>query len=310
MSGYPKMNEVNGVGIEGGEGKSSMTIEDVRSIGEIIRDTRSLSAKQIAEILEHQKSHGLKFGEAAIALGYASSDEVLTALAQQFNYAYAGSGANSRPNPELVIFAQPFSLQAEAIRAIRSQVLRRHQTQQEIDSVRSKRALAVVSPASGDGKSFFCSNLAVALSQLGEKTLLIDADLRGPKQHDIFRIDNKTGLSGILTGRKGEPAISAVAGIPNLYILPVGIQPPNPLELLESPAFGALMNELIAKFDHVIVDTPAAEYGADSLVVASRCASTLVLARKNQSRLVALRELTTELASTGTQVLGVVVNEY
>ncbi|MGS0758726.1 polysaccharide biosynthesis tyrosine autokinase, partial [Roseateles sp. GG27B] len=70
-----------------------------------------------------------------------------------------------------------------------------------------------------------------------------------------------------------------------------GITPPNPIELVERPAFGLLMRELLSKFDHVVVDTPAATYGADSAVIASKCGAALVIARKNQSKVAALQGL-------------------
>lgn len=284
------------------------TSEDVRSIGEIIRDTRDLSAEQVGQILAYQKTQGVRFGEAAIALGFATPDDVLHALAQQFNYAYAGEGGD-KANPELVVLNQPFSQQAEAFRAIRAQILLRTQPGAVEGAPKAKRALAVVSPNSGDGKTFFCANLAVALAQMGGKTLVVDADLRGPRMHEVFGVEAGTGLSGLLSGRRGDSVIKAVKGVPNLFVLPVGISPPNPLELLQGPAFGLLLRELLNKFDHVVVDTPAGQYGADGIVAASRCGVALVVARKDAARIGALQELVQNLSATGAQMAGVVMNE-
>lgn len=281
--------------------------EDIRSIGDIIRDTRALSAAQVAEILQHQRLHGLKFGEAAIKLGYASPDDVLHALAEQFNYAVA-DGAQTATHPELVVLNQPFSQQAEAFRATRAQILMR--TQGEEGAPTTKRALAVLSPNSGDGKTFFAANLAVALAQLGGRTLVVDADLRGPRLHEVFGVDNHAGLSGLLSGRPGENVIKPVKGISNLFVLPVGIQPPNPLELIEGAAFGLLLHELLSKFDHVVVDTPAAEFGADGLVAAARCGVALMVARKNSVRVDDLKALVQALSASTAKVVGVVMNEY
>ncbi|WP_374588151.1 polysaccharide biosynthesis tyrosine autokinase [Ideonella dechloratans] len=297
-----------------GEGPASTfgqlpTSEDVRSIGEIIRDTRNLSAEQVGQILAYQKTHGVRFGEAAIALGFATPDDVLHALAQQFNYAYAGESGD-KANPELVVLNQPFSQQAEAFRAIRAQILLRTQPGAVEGAPKVKRALAVVSPNSGDGKTFFCANLAVALAQMGGKTLVVDADLRGPRMHDVFGVDAGTGLTGLLTGRRGEGVVNSVKGVPNLFVLPVGISPPNPLELLQGPAFGLLLHELLKKFDHVVVDTPAGQYGSDGIVAAARCGVALVVARKDAARIHSLRELIQNLAATGAQVTGVVMNEF
>lgn len=276
-----------------------------RSIGNIIAETRNLSAEQVEKILSHQREHAMRFGEAAIALGYASADDVLFALAQQFHYPYAPE-EKRKLSPELVALNQPFSVQAESFRAIRSQVMMRIFSERE----GPRPALAVVSQAPGDGKTYFSANLAVALAQLGGRTLLVDADMRGPRQHEVFNITNNSGLSGILSGRTENKVVQQVAGVPSLYLLPVGVTPPNPLELVERPAFALLLRELTAKFDHVIVDTPASTYGADGSVIAARCGAALVIARKNASRVAALQDLVATLTDTSAKLAGVVMNEY
>jgi chain length determinant protein tyrosine kinase EpsG len=276
-----------------------------RAIGEIIGQTRNLSADQIEKILAHQREHRMRFGEAAIALGYASMDDVLYALAQQFHYPYAAE-PQRKLNPELVALNQPFSQQAEAFRAIRTQVMMRVFP----EGGGARKALAVISPNSGDGKTYFAANLAVTLAQLGGRTLLVDADLRGPRQHDVFHMRNSAGLSGILSGRPEKQVVQQVKGVPSLFLLPVGITPPNPLELVERPAFGLLMRELTNKFDHVVVDTPAATYGADGQVIASRCGAALIIARKDAARVRALQDLTASVADTSAIIAGVIVNEY
>jgi len=276
-----------------------------RSIGDIIAETRNLSAEQVEQILAYQRGKDLRFGEAAIALGYASTDDVLFALAQQFHYPYAPE-EERKLSPELITLNQPFSHQAEVFRAIRSQLMVRVFGDQE----QSRPALAVVSPNAGDGKTYFCANLAVALAQLGGRTLLIDADLRGPRQHEVFSIPNRSGLSGILSGRAETQVIQQIAGVPSLFLLPVGITPPNPLELVERPAFGLLMRELVGKFDYVVVDTPAAEYGADATVIAARCGASLMLARKDVSRVGTLEVLAEVLGQSHSKLAGVIVNEY
>jgi chain length determinant protein tyrosine kinase EpsG len=275
-----------------------------RSIGSIISETRDLSADQIEQVLTYQREKGIRFGEAAIALGFVSADDVLFALAQQFHYPYAAEDKR-KASPELVALNQPFSVQAEAFRAIRSQVIMRL-----FGETQDRRAIAVVSPDPGDGKTFFAANLAVTLAQLGGRTLLVDADLRGPRQHAVFGIDNSSGLSGILSGRAEAKVIQQIKGVPSLFVLPLGITPPNPLELVERPAFGLLIRELLSKFDHVVVDTPAAMYGSDCAVIAARCGAALVIARRNQSRVVLLQELVANISETPAKVAGVVMNEY
>lgn len=276
-----------------------------RPIGAIIRDTRNLSAEQVERVLAYQREKGLRFGEAAIALGFVSADDVVFALAQQFHYPYA-PGEGSKHDEELVALSQPFSSQAEAFRALRSQVMMRVFAENQA----TRRALAVVSPDSGDGKSYVAANLAVVLAQLGGRTLLVDGDMRQPRQHDIFKLSARAGLSGVLSGRSEQQVIQQVAGVPSLFVLPVGSVPPNPLELVERPAFGLLIRELVSKFDHVLVDTPARAHGSDGVVIAARCGAALGIARRNESRVKAMRELADSVAQTPAELVGFLMNEH
>ena len=276
-----------------------------RAIGAIIAEQRGLSPDQIERILAYQRERGLRFGEAAIALGFASTEDVLYALSQQFHYPYAAE-EQRRASPELIALNQPFSAQAEAFRAVRSQLTMRLAA----EAVGERRAIAVVSPEGQDGKTFFTANLAITLAQLGGRTLLVDADLRGPRQHEVFGIDNTVGLSGVLSGRTEAKVIQPVPGVHNLYVLPVGITPPNPLELVERPAFGLLMRELLSRFEHVVVDTPAAIYGSDAAVIAARCGAALVIARQGRSRLSELQDLVATLSEGPARLAGVVMNEF
>jgi protein-tyrosine kinase len=275
-----------------------------RAIGEILREVRDLSDEQIQRILAYQREHKTRFGDAAIKLGLVSPDDVLYALSKQFHYPYAPL-ERRQFTPELVTLNQPFSHQAEALRAVRQQIMAR-----VFSDATPKAALAIVSPDTGDGKTFFTANLGVTLAQLGGRTLVVDGDLRGPRQHEVFAIDNSSGLSGILSGRSETKVIQQVIGVPNLFVLPVGVTPPNPAELVERPAFGLLLRELITKFDHVLVDTPAAVYGADAFVIAARSGAALVIARKDASRIGALQDMVVMLSESPARMAGVIMNEY
>lgn len=279
------------------------TIIQDHSIGDIIRQAKNLSAEEVEKILTYQRDKGMRFGEAAVALGFASNDDVLNALSKQYHYPFT-TDSDRKINKELVTGNQPFSRQSESFRMIRSQLLNKL-----FKDADTKRALAIVSPDVGDGKSYFAANLAITFSQLGGRTLLVDANLRSPRQHELFGVDNTTGLSAILSGRATKNVIRAVSAFPSLFVLPAGNNPPNPLELVERPAFGLLMRELINKFDHVIVDTAAASHGADAVAVASRSGAALVLARKGSSRLHAIESMVQDLQDTSAKVVGSVFNE-
>jgi Mrp family chromosome partitioning ATPase len=114
----------------------------------------------------------------------------------------------------------------------------------------------------------------------------------------------------VLSGRVAPKAIQAVKELPNLYVLPVGTTPPNPLELLERNTLGLLMRELKKRFDRIIIDTPAASFGTDGAVIASKCGAGLIVARNNTSRLHALQELVSTVKMGPTQLVGTVLNEH
>ncbi len=275
-----------------------------RSIGDFIRQVRGLSEAQVEEILGHQRLHGIRFGEAAVALQLATRDDVLWALSQQFHYPYApGDGASF--NSELIAAVDPFHRQTESFRDIRSQLMLGALAPEQ-----PRRALAVMSPNIGDGKSFFAANLAVVFSQLGARTLLIDANMRTPRQHALFGVPNDYGLSSILSGRSDTKAIHSLQDLPSLFVLPVGTLPPNPLELLQRPAFGLLVNELLGKFDHVIVDTPSSTHGADCRVLAAKCGVAMIIGRRGKSRMKALQGLVSEVTRGPAKFAGVVINDH
>lgn len=274
-----------------------------RSIGDFLRRVRQLSDGQIEQILQHQRKRGIRFGEAAVALKLATPDEVLWALSQQFHYPYALDHAREF-NEELVVAIEPFGQQAEVFREIRSQLM-----MGVLAPEQRRSALAVVSCDPGDGKSFFAANMAIAFSQLGGRTLVIDADMRTPRQHELFRVPNEAGLSNVLSNRSDSNLMYRVPELPSLYVMPVGTVPPNPLELLQRPSFGLLMQELMGKFDHIVVDTPAASSGADARVIASRCGAALLLGRRGRTRMRSIEPLLHALQGV-TRVAGVTMNDY
>ena len=114
----------------------------------------------------------------------------------------------------------------------------------------------------------------------------------------------------MLSGRQEESVIYQAPDIPSLYVMPVGITPPNPLELIERPAFRLLIGELVRKFDYVIVDTPAGEFGSDAVAIASKCGAALALARKDKTRIQNLNDLVASTAASSARMAGVIVNEF
>src|SRR5690606_15029846 len=170
----------------------------------------------------------------------------------------------SNVSEEVIAAYDPFSKQVEALRALRSQLVMRW-----FDGSEQRSAMAITSAERGDGRSFMTANLAVLFSQLGQRTLLIDADMRKPSQHRLFGIENRSGLSSILSGRSDVADVHRVASMVDLSILPSGATPPNPQELLGRPAFANMLRDFSNEFDVILLDTPPDHDYADSQMAAA-----------------------------------------
>lgn len=274
-----------------------------RSIGAMLMDAGKLSSEDGERILRYAKEKRMRFGDAAVALKLVSQDDIAQVLARQFDYPYLVPG-QSNVSPEVVAAWAPFSQQMEALRALRSQLMLRWFSAEE-----DHKSLAVVSPGKAEGRSHLAANLAVVFSQMGEKTLLIDADLRNPRQHELFGLENITGLSAVLADRADLNVISRIPAFVDLSVLTAGAVPPNPLELLGRDAFEDMMQACAETFDVIIVDTPPADQGADGQIVASRCHGALMVARRNRTSLVQCQELSEAIKASGAALVGGVLND-
>jgi len=274
-------------------------------IGEMLVAAGRMTEAQVSRVLELQRTEDARFGAIAIKLGYITKDHVDEVLARQYGSVSENDLSNSKLPAKIVTAYKrvlPFS---ESIRALRSQLLLRW-----FDGTPGQSTLAITSVDRGDGKSFVAANLGIVFSQLGEQTLLIDADMRHPTQHETFGIKNPMGLSGVLSGRAGPDEIRSIAGLPGLSVLPAGPLPPNPQELLGRPEFGRLLNEMSSVFDVIIVDTPSAQEASDAHVISQRARAALIVGRKNKTRSQEISQLSSILKSSGISVLGATLNEY
>jgi protein-tyrosine kinase len=276
-----------------------------RTIGAILMDTGLLSSDNVERILVFQKAQGLRFGEAAIQLGLLKEADVQFALARQFSYPYLRANAGRKPvSDELVAAYQPFSPQVEQLRALRSQLMLRW-----FDKVEHRQVLALVGTEPAEGRTYMAANLAIVFSQLGGRTLLIDANLRSPKQHELFKLDNQLGLSTILAGRSGDESIVPITDLAGLFVLPAGPIPPNPLELLSRASFDELLGNAKANFDVILIDTPSFSVGEDALAISLSAGAAVVLARSAQTRVASFTNLVQGLMNSGVAVIGSVLND-
>jgi capsular exopolysaccharide synthesis family protein len=169
------------------------------------------------------------------------------------------------------------------------------------------RVILVTSSSPGEGKSFVSANLAVAMSQLGKRVLLIDADMRRPRQHTIWNLSNFIGLSNILVNQAQLPN-TAQEALVTLDVLPVGTTPPNPVALLDSQRMATLIQEATKEYDFVIIDTPPLTAVADALVVGKLVDGMLLVVRPGEVESGAVNTARSLLEQAKVPVLGMVVN--
>ena len=275
-----------------------------RNIGSILMDEGKLTAADAEQVLARQRELGWRFGEAAIELNLISDADLRHALAKQYEFPYLVSGPDG-VSKELIAAWDPFHPVVEEMRALRTQLLIRWHNPDA-----GRRTLAICSPNAREGRSFIAANLAVVFSQLGQRTLLVDADFRAPRQQAIFNVPDRFGLSSVLSGRSDLSAALPVSGLTGLSVLPAGPLPPNPLELLSRPGFAALLQRAASEYDLVLIDTPAATEYADAQAITFRAGDALLVSRKDQTRVNETERAVRDLTDASARIVGTVMNAF
>ncbi|WP_026362637.1 chain length determinant protein tyrosine kinase EpsG [Cycloclasticus pugetii] len=268
------------------------------SIGRILLEAGKIKAEDADRILQTQKEFDLRFGDAALKLKLVTEDDILRAVSQQFHYASLPVDSDLI-DAEVVAAFRSHGNEIEELRTLRSQLALRWFS--------GNKALVVSSPTAGQGATYVSANLAVLFSQLGEKTLLIDADMRTPRIHSLFKLANKQGLSDMLASRAGVEAIHTIEAFDGLSVLTAGTSTPNPLELLSQHQF---WSEIEKNFDVIIIDTPPALESADAQSIVGKVGGALVVVRNNESRLVDIENMKSQFSIAGADVVGAVVNDF
>jgi len=201
---------------------------------------------------------------------------------------------------ELVLKADPLSPVSEAFRVLRTNI-------RYFSVDRPLQVIMVTSPGPREGKSLVAANLAVALAQAGLRTVLLDADMRRPRQHWIFGLLPKEGLTDVLLTGSPDGRLQATE-VDGLLLLPAGEKPPNPVELLGSQRMRELREELCRSFDAVVVDSPPVLIGADAAVLGQIADGVLLVVDAGETRRDAARQALESLRQVGANVIGVVLN--
>jgi receptor protein-tyrosine kinase len=273
-----------------------------RQIGAILVDEGKLTPADTEQVLQRQRELGWRFGEAAVELHLITDNDLRQALAKQYDFPYLVSGPDG-VSKELIAAWDPFHPVVEELRALRTQLLMRWFNPQA-----GRRALAVTSACAREGRSFIAANLAVSFSQLGQRTLLIDADFRAPRQQSIFNAPDRFGLSSVLSGRADLSAALPVSGLTGLSVMPAGPLPPNPLELLSRASFAAMLSRAQAEYDAILIDTPPATDFADAQCVVFRTGDALLVTRQDHTRMADTERAMRILGDAGARIVGTVLN--
>jgi protein-tyrosine kinase len=291
---------------------------------ELIRQWR-LSSEDVARIRETMRTTQFGFTEAARHIGIVTQEQieatvervrsrsvthslsVVEGAIRREEFAHSvivRSAGKVKPGIDFVQVHDPGNPRCEQLRALRTELLLLFSA-----GGNQSNMIALLSPGAEEGRSQLSAELAIAFAQLGRRTLLVDADLRRPRQHTLFGADNQWGLAQSLA--YGEPLpLHSVEGLPHLSLLTSGPTVSTPLELLSDGRFDYLMAQWRNKFDFVVIDTPPLTQYSDALAIARSAGAVLLLSRAETTAHREMGELLRRLASTQCRILGAVINRF
>jgi chain length determinant protein tyrosine kinase EpsG len=271
------------------------------NIGDLLIEEGKITRADAEKILQLQKQQGGLFGDAGKASHLITEEDIQQVLSQQFEFSFLKDTSSGFSN-ELIAAYQPFCEPVEVLRTVRSQLMLRwfHQ---------DKKVLAIVSAINGEGRTYFAANLAIVFAQLGVRTLLIDANLRQPRQHKLFNLVGSRGLSDLLANRVDKSVIKEITALPGLSVLTAGTIPPNPLEVI-SRGLSRCLETLLPDYDVILLDTPAVSQGSDVQLLARGAGGAVLLARQNETRLSDMETMKTFLEKSGVVCVGAVISHF
>lgn len=170
------------------------------------------------------------------------------------------------------------------------------------------KTLAVTSTGPREGKSVVASNLAIVLAQAGRRVLLLDADMRRPRIHELFDRPQQPGLSGTLVTKGAIAGSVHPSDVAGLDILTAGSPQPNPAELLGSPMFRKVLDSLIPTYDHIVVDCPPVMAVTDAAIIGHEVSGVVFVVGTDMATRGAARTAVEELASARANILGAILN--
>lgn len=274
----------------------------VNKIGRMLESRGKITREEFKSIISVQNQENLRFGDAALRLGLVEPEDIKAVLAEQFAYTVPPD-RNTSLDPRLIAAFQPDSLQAEALRSLRSELLLRYFNRGE------HLSLALVGAENDEGLAITVANLAISFAQLGKRTLVIDGNLRSPQLHKLFGLNERNpGLTDLIAARTLVEPI-AVPDLQALWVLAAGTQAPNPQELLAGKHYAERLQDLSTHFEIVIINTPPLNHIADARLIAAQSGAALIVAQENVSRVQDLESICNTLHSLGVRLLGTALQQ-
>ena len=299
-------------------------VESDQELSDALVVLYKLPGEAIESIWQAQTTLGVDFTEAALHTGLVTQTEldaaqdwvrrremnegrsiIEEALRRRpsANALVVWEGEKLNPGKQLILAHDPYNDRSEAIRSLRTELLMR------TNGRRGAAMFALASPTSGEGRSQLSAELAIAFAQLGSRTLLVDADMRNPRQHVLFGTENTVGLAQALVDVK-QHRVYGVNGVPHMSLMTAGTLPPNPLELLSGMRFERLVADWRRGYEFVVIDTPPAAKFSDCFAIATVAGNVVVLGRTNSTSYSAMTDMRRKLDSTNAFVVGAVLSNF
>ena len=206
------------------------------------------------------------------------------------------------PRHPVILRDEPLAAASEAVRSLRTNL-------QFIDVTNRPKSIVITSSIPGEGKSTMAINLAASLADTGARVILVDADLRRPSIAEYAGIEGSVGLTTVLIGRADVEDVVQPMGTTTLDLLPAGQLPPNPSELLGSPAMAGLLDRLTTSYDTVLLDSSPVLPVTDAAVLSKQAGGALIIVGADRIHRPQLQETLGSLQTAGAHVLGIVINK-
>ncbi|WP_379154401.1 CpsD/CapB family tyrosine-protein kinase [Paenibacillus sp. sgz5001063] len=209
-----------------------------------------------------------------------------------------------RLNKSLIADINPSSHISESFRSLRTYI-----RQLGLLKGNGGQVLLFTSAEGGEGKTTILSNLAVSFVQDGKKVAVVDCNLRHPGLHNVFEVEGSQGLAAYLGGKEEAKDIAVYGNLANLAVIPAGITNVSPPDLLGSERMAALLEDLKASFDLVLLDSPQAVEYSDARILAPLADGLIIVARHGKSKRESLKKLKVLMEQTGVKILGIAMNQ-